>query len=335
MVQPFITIITPIYNGQFHLKGCIDSIVKAAVNYNIELILVDDGSTDDSLEIAKEYSNSVSWIKTIQQDNQGPSSARNNGLDIAQGEYIGFVDCDDCISERYFSDLLIACATKPDIVVFGYERILLSHKRQTYSPKNKLQSEGLELLICNANSDRELFWFTATKIFKAAVISKIRFDEDMNLGEDTIFNLRAVLNSSKILRIDSVLYYYYQVDGSLSSNSYKKNLLENMERHFSSRLNVNKKTTRGLDAKTWQDIYDYYIFHILPWMFSNSRYLNKNEQLKELKKIRDSEFVTQCYAQSCKFGKGPRMALMQILFRTKRFRLLQRYLVIMYIVEPL
>lgn len=330
MLESDITVIVPIYNGGTYLSRCIDSIVKAANNHSVELILVDDGSTDNSLKIAKDYDKKFSWIKTIQQDNQGPSSARNTGLDFARGKYIGFVDCDDCISENYFSDLLNACIDKPDIVVFGYETILLNKDRQTHIPKSKLQSEDLELLLRKVNNDRELFWLPSTKLFKATLISDIRFVENMRLGEDTIFNLQAVLHSSKILRIDSVLYFHYEIDGSLSSNSYKTNLLENMERHFSSRLNVNKQTTRGLDAKTWQDIYDYYIFHILPWMFSNSRYLNKNEQLKELIKIRNSEFVTQCYAQSSKAGKGPRMVLMQILFRTKQFRLLQRYLVSMY-----
>lgn len=326
MLEPDITIIVPVYNGEIYLSRCIESIVKAANNQKIELILVDDGSTDKSLEISKKYSNKFSWIKTIQQDNQGPSSARNTGLDFAQGEYISFVDCDDCISENYFSDLLNACIDKPDIVVFGYERILLNNNRQTHSPEKKSHSEDLEILLCNVNTDRELFWLPSTKLFKATLISNIRFDENMRLGEDTIFNLQAVLNSRKILRIDSVLYFHYEVNGSLSSNSYKRNLLGNMETHFSSRVSFNKKTTRGLDDKTWEDIYDYYIFHILPWMLSNSRHLNKSEQLKELKKIRNSEFVTQCYAQSSKVGKRPRMALMQVLFRTKQFRLLQRYL---------
>lgn len=326
MLQPFITIITPIYNGQSHLKGCIDSIVKAAINYNIELILVDDGSTDDSLEIARQYSNVFLWIKTVQQDNQGPSSARNNGLNIARGEYIGFVDCDDCISENYFSELFIASLIKPDIVVFGYERIYLNGDRQIHSPINKLHTKDLELLLCNVNSDRELFWSSSTKIFKATLISNILFDKYMRLGEDTIFNLHAVLNSQKILRIDSVLYFYYEVDGSLSSSIYKENLIENMERHFSSRLSVNKKTSCGLDAKTWQDIYDYYIFHILPWLFSNSMHLEKRQQLKELKAIRDSKFIIQCYSKIFSLGKSPRMVFIQFMFRMRLFYLLRVYL---------
>ncbi|WP_201577013.1 glycosyltransferase family 2 protein [Psychrobacter okhotskensis] len=326
MVQPFITLITPIYNGQFHLKGCVDSIVKAAVNYNIELILVDDGSTDDSLEIAKEYSNSFSWIKTIQQHNQGPSSARNAGLNIARGEYIGFVDCDDCISENYFSELFSASLIKPDIIVFGYERISLNGDRQAHSPMNKLHTKDLELLLCNVNSDRELFWSSSTKIFKATLISNIRFDRHMRLGEDTVFNLNAVLNSQKILRIDYVLYFYYEVDGSLSSSIYKENLIENMERHFSSRLSVNKRTSCGLNAKAWEDIYNYYIFHILPWLFSNSMHLDKRQQLRELKEIRDLNFVIHCYSKSFSLGKSPRMILIQFMFRMKLLYSLRVYL---------
>lgn len=326
MLQTFTTIIVPIYNGQFHLKRCVDSIIKAAVNFNIELILVDDGSNDDSLEISKGYSNVFPWIKTIQQDNQGPSSARNTGLDIAQGEYIGFVDCDDCISENYFSELFSASLIKPDIVVFGYEKIYLNGDRQIHSPMNRLHIKDLELLLRNVNIDRELFWFSSTKFFKATLISNIRFDKYMRLGEDTVFNLNAVLNSQKILRIDSVLYFYYEVDGSLSSSIYKENLIENMERHFSSRLSVNKRTKCGLDAKAWKDIYNYYIFHILPWLFSNSMHLNKRQQLKELKEIRDSKFVIQCYSKSFSLGKSPRMVFIQFMFRMRLLYLLRVYL---------
>lgn len=326
ILDPYFTLIVPIFNGEAFLPRCLDSVIEASEGFNIEMILVDDGSTDNSINIAQEYSNRVSWITAVQQKNSGPSSARNVGLKLARGEYIGFVDCDDCISDKYFSELSVACIDKPDIVVFGYQRVFLDGRKQDYVPYRKTHNKDLELLLCNVNSDRQLFWFPHTKLFKASILSAVSFDEYMRLGEDTIFNLQAVYNAQSISRIDSVLYFYYETSGSLSSNSYKENLIENMERHFSSRLNISKNTSRGLDNKTWQDICNYYIFHILPWLLSNSKHLNKSEQLEELKRIRDSDFIRQCYAQQFRIGKKPRMALMQILFRVKQFSLLQRYL---------
>lgn len=330
ILDPYFTLIVPIFNGEAFLSRCLDSVIEASKGFNIEMILVDDGSTDNSINIAQEYSNRVSWIISIQQKNGGPSSARNTGLKLARGEYIGFVDCDDCISDSYFSELSIACTDKPDIVVFGYQRVFLNGRKQNYVPYRQTHNKDLELLLCNVNSDRQLFWFPPTKLFKASVLSAVSFDEYMRLGEDTIFNLQAVYKAQSISRIDSVLYFYYETSGSLSSSSYKENLIENMERHFSSRLNISKNTSRGLDDKTWQDIYNYYIFHILPWLLSNARHLNKSEQLEELKRIRDSDFIKQCYAQQFRIGKKPRMALMQILFRARQFGLLQRYITSIY-----
>lgn len=335
MVDPVfdISIIVPVYNGESYLNRCLDSIVLAATGYNIEIILVNDGSTDRSADIAQKYCDELPWIEMLHQKNRGPSAARNTGLDSAQGKYIGFIDCDDCIATDYFSTLLSACKGNPDIIVFGYERILQNGKAHTFNPKPALHNNEAENLLCNVNKDHELFWFSVTKLFKSELLSSIRFDEKIRLGEDTIFNLHAVMQAAVILRIEATLYFYYEVSGSLSSNHYKPNLLNNMEQHFSSRLAVNEQTNRGLDDTVWRDIYDYYIFHILPWLFSNSTYLNDEQQIKELIKIRNSAFVNKCYAQGLTFGTRPKTIVMQALFRAKRFKLLQKYLTVICIIN--
>ena len=328
-----ISIIVPIYNGEKYINRCIDSIVLAAMGYDIEIILVDDGSADRSAHIIQKYSDQLSWVKVIHQKNKGPSAARNTGLEAAQGKYIGFVDCDDSISTDYFSTLLVVCKNNPDIIVFGYEKILLNGKHYISKPKSRIHNNEAEDLLCNVNQDRELFWLPSTKLFKKELISSIRFDEAIRLGEDTIFNLHAVINAKNIVRINANLYAHYEICGSLSSNEYKPNLLENMEKHFSSRLAINKKTNRGLDDKTWSDIYHYYIFHILPWLFSNSMHLSNEQQLKELALIRDSNFINKCYTQKHIFSRKPKMVIMQALFRVRLFKLLQKYLMIIFIVE--
>lgn len=326
ITKPKISIIVPVYNGEEYLERCIDSIILAAEGHNIELILIDDGSEDNSASIAQEYCDNFPWIKLIRQENQGPSVARNIGLATTQGEYIGFVDCDDCVSKDYFSELLTVCASKPDIVVFGYQKIFSDGKEQIFAPKSKEHFDEQESLLCNVNNDRELFWFPWTKVFRSDLITRIRFDEYLRLGEDTIFNLNAIKNSNKIVRISSVLYYHHEILGSLSSNKYKPNLLQNMERHFLLRLAVHEDTKRGLNDAAWCDIYDYYIFHILPWLFSNLMSLDKKQQLKELRIIRNASFVERCYSKKLMLGKGPRTIIIQSMFRTSQIRLLRAYL---------
>lgn len=330
-LKPDISIVVPVYNGENYLKRCVDSITLAAAGHNIELILVDDGSVDSSAAMAQNYCDSFPWIKLLRQANKGPSSARNKGIDAAQGKYIGFVDCDDSVAENYFAELLTACASHPDIIVFGYQRIFSNGTTQAVAPEPQSHIDEQEALLGNVNTDRELFWFSWSKLFSSVLLADIRFDESMRLGEDTVFNLRAVKKSKHILRVSAVLYFYYEVAGSLSSNKYKPGLLNNMEKHFSSRLTVHQKTRRGLDDKTWQDIYAYYIFHILPWLFSNLRCLDKKQQLAELKNIRDSVFVETCYAKKMQLGKKPRTILIQLMFRARLLRLLRGYLAAVFI----
>src|SRR5690606_32725285 len=97
MRKPKISIIIPIYNASAFLEKCIDSVINQSYD-NLEIILINDGSTDSSLDICKKYANSDDRIKLINKENGGVSSARNMGLEVVTGDYIGFVDSDDYIS---------------------------------------------------------------------------------------------------------------------------------------------------------------------------------------------------------------------------------------------
>ena len=93
-----ISLIIPVFNGEKFIERCLNGVIKAfnnVDNFSIELILVDDGSTDDSKIIINEFTQRYDWIKYFYQENQGPSTARNVGLNLANGIYISFVDCDD------------------------------------------------------------------------------------------------------------------------------------------------------------------------------------------------------------------------------------------------
>lgn len=104
MEEKLISIIVPVYNVEKYLKECIDSVISQTYK-NLEIILVDDGSTDKSGEICDEYSKKDSRIKVIHKENGGLSDARNVALDIAKGEYIGFVDSDDYVEKDMFETL--------------------------------------------------------------------------------------------------------------------------------------------------------------------------------------------------------------------------------------
>ena len=325
-----ISIVVPIYNAEKHLTRCLDSIIVSATHSintkQIEVILIDDGSADKSYEIAENYCKKYTWMHLLHQENQGPSSARNKGLDKATGLYTGFIDCDDTVDENYFSIFLESIEYEPDIIVFGFKRVSLDSDDRTYCPRSQIHKKQSDYLLSHVSNDRELFWYPSTKWFKSELIKSIRFNENMRLGEDTIFNLQAVSSAQYIIRIPVVLYFYHETLGSLSSNNYKPNLLENMEQHFSQRLEVNRATNSGLSKEAWSDIYNYYIFHILPWLITNSTHLDRKNQLDELIRIRNSDFVNVCFTHGKKLGNRPKQILIQALFRANLLKSLQHYL---------
>ena len=127
MPTPDITVIVPVYNTEPYLRRCIESIINQTF-HNIEIILVDDGSTDASAEILSDYASRDNRITVIQQENQGLSAARNTGMRSAEGEYIMFVDSDDWIDANTCEKALRAAKTfSADIVIWTYIREYSSH----------------------------------------------------------------------------------------------------------------------------------------------------------------------------------------------------------------
>ncbi|RCV91016.1 glycosyltransferase family 2 protein [Billgrantia montanilacus] len=320
------SVIIPVYNGEMYLKYCLDSILLAAKNHAVEVIVIDDGSTDSSAGIAQKYSESFESFLFITQNNKGPSAARNVGLGVANGEYVTFVDCDDIVFNNYFFCLENACRKNPDIIVFGYQRVFLNGEKQSFPTSGMEQYISPGKFLDDVIGDRELFWFTWSKAFRRSALSDLRFDERLHLGEDTIFNMYAVLSAKYIIRIPEIIYSYYQVEGSLSSPRYKPLLLENMQVHFDTRLDIQNKAGEITDEGR-RDIRDYYMLHILPWLISNAIKISDfSAQIDELKRIRNSELVETCL--SWKGRRGTRgMNIIQLLFKARMLRLLRSLLV--------
>lgn len=178
-----LSIIIPVYNAGGFLKDCLDSLLSQKL-YGYEIICVDDGSVDNSMEILKEYQKKYSVIKVIHQDNSGVSTARNKGLDIAKGKYIAFVDSDDWVVQGSFGALIEkAIMLNADCVMFGYERVKeTEHFTQDKKVKIELIRNDNEIALSSSN-----IW---TIMYKRECIeaNRIRFCEEMKYGEDTLFS---------------------------------------------------------------------------------------------------------------------------------------------------
>ncbi|MDD3360199.1 MAG: glycosyltransferase [Hespellia sp.] len=216
-MQPKISVIVPIYNTEKYLSKCVDSLLNQTYE-NIEIILVDDGSTDSSPKICNHYQDNYANIRVIHKKNGGLSSARNAGLNQANGQLIAFVDSDDSLSPTMYSELYDALKNEPDgcIVCGKYVRVdeggNISDVKSAHEQSGKTTNEEFlrELLLHVGDAS------ACTKLFPRALIGDIRFDEN-KLNEDLLFMLELIPKIQSIKYTGKVGYYYLSRNRSISS----------------------------------------------------------------------------------------------------------------------
>ena len=211
-MDDLISVIVPIYNTQEYIRECIESIINQSYK-NLEIILVDDGSTDTSGVICDEYSKIDSRIKVLHQKNGGMSKARNNGLDMANGNYIQFIDSDD------FIDLNMIEILYNNAQNYGAEVSMCSH--YTYIDNEaKSDSTGKFCIYSKIDALRELLMdrtirsYAWNKLFARNLFDGIRFPEG-RVFEDIIAIPKLFEKANKIVLNDIPLYYYRQRNGSV------------------------------------------------------------------------------------------------------------------------
>lgn len=223
--MPKISIIVPVYNVEDYLKNCIDSILNQTFN-DFELILVNDGSTDNSLKICKYYKSIDYRICIIDKHNEGLSSARNAGLDVAKGEYIGFVDSDDYIHPQMYEILYNYISdTKADISICNFEQVYNFNKDLL----NTLQiNQRLHQIFNNIESLEQLsgenaveFTVSWNKLYRKYLFENIRFKVGI-IHEDEFIIHKLLYKTRKIVYIREKLYFYMQRKGSIMQQSNKR-----------------------------------------------------------------------------------------------------------------
>ena len=208
-----ISIVIPVYNAGGFIHTCLDSIVAQEGEFTYEIILVDDGSTDNSKKILEDYSKRDKRVVVINKKNAGVSSARNAGIKIATGEYIAFVDSDDWIHEKYFEYLIRGIDTA-DLVICNYIRSYRSGSVETDDAYRVQSISPIDVL-----KNKELKSYVWGKLFRHQLVDEIRFSESEKL-EDSLYNMDVLLNNKnlKINHVDVPLYYYFVRAGSLVNN---------------------------------------------------------------------------------------------------------------------
>lgn len=212
-----VSIIIPVYNVQTYLRECLDSILQQTYK-NFEVILVDDGSNDDSPNLCEEYAQKDSRFIAIHKENGGVASARNKGLQVAKGEYITFVDSDDTIDSNYI-----------EAMVSGMERYKVDFVRAPFK-KNGVPQFNYSYYASLDNPVIEFYSMINTSLFnsvwgmmlKRNCIGDICFDESIFYGEDVLFLLQVFVNSEnkELLLLKGPFYNYAVREGSALNTSF-------------------------------------------------------------------------------------------------------------------
>ena len=237
MTNPNISIIVPVHNAEPYLHDSLNSI-RTQTFIDFEVLLIDDGSDDDSLSILQEYHTADPRFKVHHQDNRGTSSARNVGLDNAVGEFVCFVDADDQVAPTYLEDLYLAMGDQVDSTMGGFRRIdLLSHEECEVVPQKRVETLEENLLGFYTSNHKDWQRYMVNRLFRRSIIqtNKLRFKEDIYYKEDGLFLVQYLCASNGMVGcVDKVLYYYYRnATGAMSKtwHAFDEKIITNLVAH--------------------------------------------------------------------------------------------------------
>lgn len=248
--SPLISVVIPVYNVESYLEECLNSVVKQTYS-NLQIILVDDGSTDNSGSICDRYASQDSRITVVHQKNQGAGAAKNTGLEEVAGEYLSIIDSDDYLDQNYYKIMLAAITeTNADTVqcLFTSQFRDKSFNRNYSFPSshNRVLTTQEYLFEMLYDWKYAVFW---NKLFKTKLLGNARFPVGRKI-DDEFFTYKLICNSKKIININNVLYHYRMRDTSVMTSSAnfdtgKDRLLTDRTDSFLERYNyVSKKFKR-------------------------------------------------------------------------------------------
>ena len=294
MNKPLVSVIIPVWNTGASVCNMTDAILGQSFR-DFELILVDDGSTDNTLSVLRKIERVDSRVKVFTKQNGGPSSARNLGLEKATGEYIQFYDADDSITPHSLKICIDAIlASKSDIVVSGWQIYTVRNNKihSKYTPyvlRDETVSNNLEAYVLRSLGTNGMLYNLWNKLFRADIIREhhLRFREDLSFGEDLIFALHYFSHISHLQVISDITYHYQES----SAGAFGKSALNTTFR----RINSEELATFASNNQT-PEISD--LFHWIEWRWLLSYWLlvarsdkSYHQKIASLRKNLGGEYI--------------------------------------------
>lgn len=301
-----VSVVVPVYNAEKYLENCIESIINQTMK-DIEIVLVNDGSTDNSGKICKQYEQKDTRIIYVEQKNQGVSVARNKGKDVATGEYILFVDADDemdlTMIEKLYSDIQ---KYNSDIAVCNIQKV----KCKDEVKKNKVE----DISVCSITQENALkSFFTESKLeigvwnklFKREIIENINYYVGRRMNEDKFFSFESIMKAHVITYRNEGLYYYYERDNSVTKQKFDGKWFDNI--FFAEKIYeiiTMDKPNLEREARHQLVMTKYYLILAMKRKKADIRYKEEYEKL-----IND---IKQIKIDDLKIRRNPQIGMMMI-----------------------
>lgn len=310
-IMKLISVIVPAYNVDKYISRCLDSILGQRYT-NLEILVVDDGSTDNTPSIVDEYASRDSRIKVIHQDNTGLSGARNSALKIVTGDYIGYVDGDDYIEPSMYEEMINACeSTGAEIAVTEYKEVGGNDNRKYSGDTYVLpRDEALNTFICDDKSYR-IYHSVWSKLYRKDIVDGLLFPVGHN-SEDIMYTTKAMCASSLCVMIDKPLYnYIFDRPDSIMNTKLE-------DRRFNDELPFTREKVQYFEKLGLVDLHTkavYYYYHRLLLYYSDFRNRKMKHAAKKIaSEIKENEStIREVYASYfAKKGDQSRMKLFLI-----------------------
>ena len=314
-----ISIVIPVYNAAEFLARSVGSVLMQEFD-SFELILVNDGSTDDSAALCDEFASNDMRVRVIHKENGGVSSARNAGIEAARGEYVMFLDADDGIRDGSLEKML---DKNVDLVLAGFEKVVDGAVAESYRPSSKKVYTGTEE-ICKF-FDKELprkntyiLNSACFKLFRRSLLVQhgIRFIEGLSFAEDKMFVMSFLKHVEKVRTVPSVVYSYFLRAGSLSSDmkseAHAKQVFGLLEAYGPALKDLEERYAHSsrIMGLYHQDLVGRYVCRILGIMATRRTELLTAENISRLYSYIDSDPSAGVF--SLRFGQIPNMILYKL-----------------------
>ncbi len=288
-MKSLVSIVIPVYNAEKYLSECLESVIGQTYK-DIEILLINDGSTDKSGEICEQYAKKDARVKVVNKKNEGVSAARNDGIELAKGEYISFIDSDDVVDENYILSMYQKSEeTGADLTLCRYSNLIDGRFFDVAEDLPEVLDVDLNNgefvnFVCRLLDYKSLvFGSSCRTLFKKSVVKQTRFNTSIKISEDLLFLLSITLQSKRIASVNEHLYFYRQTNSSVTA-SYKKGYLSGQIILYEEL----KKKFDLFNSKISKKVFNIYSCLLCYYTLSNELKFKQPNRKENVKEIRGS-----------------------------------------------